>query len=102
MRYRQWAACRPPTLQVREIHLHLADVFFLRNGLGKALVYLIDKLSAVLYHFYHGAFLQEFAIFVAVHAVVFVLAAVGIGAQHLVVQRHAAALAKFHFHNYCT
>ena len=26
-------------------------------------------------------------------------AAVGIGAQHMVVQRHAAALAKFHFHS---
>ena len=87
----------PPTLQVREIHLHLADVFFLRNRLGKALVYLIDKLSAMLYHFVHGAFLQEFTITIAEHTIVFILATVGIGAQHMVVQRHAATLTEFHF-----
>ena len=52
-----------------------------------------------MYCYKDGKFLQEFTVFVAIDAVIFVLAAVGIGAEDFIGERHSAALAKplFHF-----
>ena len=81
-----------------EIHLHLADVFFLRDGLRQAFVYLVHKLGAVLDHLVHRALLLELAILIAVDAVIFILASIGIGTHDFLGERHSAALAEFLFH----
>ena len=86
---------------MREIHLHLADVFFLGDGLRKTFVHLVHKLGAVLDHLIHRAILQELPVPVAVDAVIFILASIGIGAQDFIRERHPAALTKFLFHRYC-
>ena len=86
-----------PTFQMWEVHLHLADVFFLRDGLRQPFVDLIHKLGAMLNHLLHRAVLQELTVLIAIHAILFVFASVGVGAEYLVVQRHAAALTKSHF-----
>jgi hypothetical protein len=52
----------------------------------------------MLYHLIHRAVLQELAVLIAIHAVVFVLASIGIGAKDFVGERHSAALAKLLFH----
>ncbi len=83
---------------MREIHLHLADVLFLGDWLGQALVHLVYELGAVLDHFIHRAVLQKIPVLVAVHAVILILRAVGIGAEDFICERHSAALAKFLFH----
>ena len=87
-----------PTFQMREIHLHLADIFLLRNGLRQAFVHLVHKLGAVLDHLIHRAVLQELTIFIAVDAVIFILASIGIGAKDFIRERHSATLTKLHFH----
>jgi hypothetical protein len=50
-------------------------------------------------HLFHRAVLQEFSIPVAVHAVIFVLTSIGIGAENIFCERHAATLTKSLFHN---
>jgi hypothetical protein len=52
----------------------------------------------MLNHLFHRTILQELAVLVAVHAVIFILRAVGIGAEDFICERHSAALAKFLFH----
>jgi hypothetical protein len=49
-------------------------------------------------YFIHRAFLQEFTVLIAVYAVFFVLASIGIGAEDFFCERHTAALAIFLFH----
>ena len=83
---------------MREVHLHLADVFFLRDGLGQAFVDLVHKLGAMLNHLVHRAVLQELAVLIAIHAIFFILAAVGIRAEDFIRERHSAALTKLLFH----
>ncbi len=83
---------------MREIHLHLADVFLLSNRLRQPFVHFVHKLGAVLDHFIHRAVLQKLPVLVAVHAVILILRAVGIGAEDFICERHSAALAKFLFH----
>ena len=83
---------------MREIHLHLADVFFLRDGIRQSFVHLVHELGTVFNHLVHRAVLQESAIFEAVDAIVFILAPVGIGAKDFICERHSAALAKLLFH----
>ena len=87
-----------PTLQMRKIHLHLADVFFLGDGLRQSFVHLVHKLGAVLDHLIHRAVLQELPVLVAVDAVIFILGSIGIGAKDFIRERHPAALTKLHFH----
>ena len=45
----------------------------------------------------HRAVLQELTVLIAVHAIIFVLASIGIDAENIVSQRHSATLTKFHF-----
>jgi hypothetical protein len=52
----------------------------------------------MLNHLFHRTILQELAVLVAVHAVIFILTSVGVGAEHLICERHSAALTKFLFH----
>ena len=52
-----------------------------------------------IYCYKNGKFLQEFTVRVAVHAVMFILRAVGIRAEDCLCERHSAALTKFLFHN---
>ena len=49
-------------------------------------------------HLFHRAVLQEQAILVAVHAVIFVLTTVGIRAEDFFCERHSTALTKLLFH----
>ena len=83
---------------MREIHLHLADVFFLRDGRRQPFVHLVHELGAVFNHLIHCALLQELPVLITVHAVILILTPVGIGTENLLCERHSAALAKFHFH----
>ena len=53
----------------------------------------------MLNHLFHRTILQELSVLVAVHAVIFILRAVGIGPQHIFCERHAATLTKFLFHH---
>jgi hypothetical protein len=87
-----------PTFQVGEIHLHLADILFLGDGIRKAFVHLVHKLGAVLYHLIHRAVLQELPVLVAVDAVIFIPGSIGIGAKDFIRERHSATLTKLHFH----
>ena len=66
-------------------------------GLGMFLF--TNKLSTMLNHLFHRTILQELAILVAVHAVIFVLTSVGIRSEDIIRERHSAALAKFLFHS---
>ena len=84
-----------PPLQLWEVAAHHLFVFFAGQGFGHLLVHLVDKLGAVLNHFFHGAVLQEFAFLVAIAAVVLVDASVGVGAEVLRLhERHPTALAE--------
>ena len=83
---------------MREVHLHLANVFFLRDGLRQALVDLVHKLGTMLYHLIHRAVLQELAVLIAIHAIILIFASIGIGAKDFIGERHSAALTKLLFH----
>jgi hypothetical protein len=50
-------------------------------------------------HLFHRTILQELAVLVAVHAVIFILTSVGIRTEDIICERHSAALAKFLFHS---
>ena len=58
------------------------------------------ELRAEFDHLFHVEVAGEGAVFVAVDAVFFVLAAVGVGAEDFWSKRHTAALTKFHFHKF--
>ena len=53
---------------------------------------LIDELSAELRHLLHRGVAREGSVLVAVDAIIFILRAIGIRAQHLISERHSAAL----------
>jgi hypothetical protein len=53
----------------------------------------------MLNHLFHRTILQELAILVAVHAVIFVFRAIGIRTEDIFRERHSAALTKFLFHS---
>lgn len=74
---------------------HYLFVFVLGHGLWHVLVHFVHELSAMLYHFVHGAVLHEISICKAELAVVFVLAVVCICTEEFVCERHSAALTKF-------
>ena len=61
-------------------------------------VYLVGKLSAVIYHLLHCHVLRELSGFVAVNTVILVLCDVGIRAEYIICERHSAALTEFHIH----
>ena len=88
-----------PTLQLGEVRFHLADILLFGDGLLQSLVYGTDKLRTMFDHLFHRAVLQEFSILVAIHAVIFILAAVDIRAEDFLGERHSAALAKLLFHH---
>ncbi len=52
----------------------------------------------MLNHLVHRALLLELAILIAVDAVIFIFASIGIGAEDFLGERHSAALAEFLFH----
>ena len=52
----------------------------------------------MLNHLFHRTVLQELAVLVAVHAVIFILTSIGIRTKHIICERHAAALTKLLFH----
>ena len=52
----------------------------------------------MLNHLLHRTILQELPVLIAVHAIIFVLTSVGIGAEDILCERHSAALAKSLFH----
>ena len=54
----------------------------------------------MLNHLAHRAVLQELAVLIAIHTIVFVLAAIGIGAEDFIGERHSATLTEFLFHGY--
>jgi hypothetical protein len=54
----------------------------------------------MLNHFFHRAVLQELTILIAVHAIIFVLTTVGVCAEDIVSQRHAATLTKCYFFHF--
>ena len=63
------------------------------------LVGLINKPAAMLNHLIHSAFLEEMAISIAEHAVVFIPAAVSIRAEDSFGKRHPATLTETLFHS---
>ena len=73
-----------PAFQRWKILPHHAFIFFLCHGLGHVLVDLVHKLRAEFDHLFHSAVIGEGTVLVAIHAVFFVFAAVGIGAEHLI------------------
>ena len=52
----------------------------------------------MLNHLFHRAILQELAVLIAVHAVIFLLTPVGICAEDIICERHSATLTKSLFH----
>ena len=86
-----------PPFQHWEILPHHVLVFVAGHGLGHVLVHFVNELRAELDHLVHRAVLGELAILVAIYAIVFVLASVGIGAEDFIGERHSAALTEFHF-----
>ena len=89
-----------PALECREILAQLHLVFFAGKALACILVEFIDELRAEFDHLFHVEVAGEGTVFVAVDAVFFVLAAVGVSAQDFRRERHATALTKFHFHKF--
>ena len=77
------------------------DVFVLlaTEVLTGVFVVLLHKLRAEFHHLFHGEVAGEGTVFVAIDAVFFVLAAVGVRAEDFRGKRHAAALTKFSFHS---
>ena len=71
---------------------------FLCQVLPRLLVYLVSKLNAVVDHLLHSHGLSEFAILIAIDAVILVLSAVGTRSFVVIGQRHTATLAEFRFH----
>ena len=67
------------------------------NRIGQTLINCAHKLGAMLNHLVHRAVLQEFSITIAIHAILFVLASIGICTENLVSQWHSATLTKFDF-----
>jgi hypothetical protein len=49
----------------------------------------------MLNHFFHRTVLQELTVLIAVHTIIFVLASIGICAENIVSQWHAATLTEF-------
>ncbi len=87
-----------PALERREVLAKLRLVFFAGKALACILVEFIDELRAEFDHLFHVEVAGEGTVFIAVDAVFFVLAAVGVSAQDFRCERHSAALTKFHFH----
>jgi hypothetical protein len=52
----------------------------------------------MLNHLVHRTILQELAVLVAVHAIIFVLTSIGIRTENFLCERHTAALTKLLFH----
>ena len=91
---RQLVGGQLPTFQVGVILTKHAFVFLLAEVLTGVLVVIFHKLCAELHHLLHSEVAGERAVFVAIDAVLLVLAAVGVGAEDLIGERHSAALAK--------
>ena len=85
---------------MREIKLHLCDVFFAGDGFRQVFVHLVHELGAELDHLVHRAVLGKRSVLVAIDAIIFILASVGISAEDFIAERHAAALTEFHFHGH--
>lgn len=62
-------------------------------------VHLIGKLGAVINHLLHSKVLCELSLLEAIDTIVGIGGAVGVGAQHIGGEWHAATLTKFLFHN---
>ena len=84
-----------PALERREIFAEFCLVLFAGEALAGVLVEFIDELRAEFDHLFHVEVAGEGAVLVAVDAVFFVLAAVGVGAEDFWRERHSAALTKF-------
>jgi len=89
-----------PALERGVVLAEFCLVLFAGKALACVLVEFIDELRAEFDHLFHVEVAGEGAVFVAVDAVFFVLAAVGVGAEDFWRERHSAALTKFHFHDF--
>ena len=76
--------------------MHHLNILFLRHGFGHFLVDFIEMLRTEFNHLIHGAVASEGSILIAVDAVIFVFASIGIGAENFLCERHPAALTELH------
>ena len=89
-----------PTFQIGIILTKYALVLFTAEVLTSVFVVLFHELRAEVHHLLHREVAGEGTILVAVDAVFWVLAAIGVGAEDFWGERHSAALTKllFFFH----
>jgi hypothetical protein len=84
-----------PTFQARiKLAKHVLILLAIER-FSSVFVVLVYILRAEFHHFLHREVAREGSILVAIDAILLILAAIGIGAEQFICERHAAALTKF-------